>query len=68
LEIIFNRRVDFITPKALLYLVFIINFFLIIIAIPTIIKFGNWYAKTLKEIYYDSEGEASLPPARKLGS
>ena len=30
-----------------------INFFITLAAIPSIVKFGNWYAKTLKEVYYE---------------
>lgn len=29
-------------------IIFIVNFFIIIAMIPNIIKFGNWYVKTLK--------------------
>jgi len=28
---------------------------------PAVIKFGNWYAKTLKEVYYDAEDKTPLP-------
>lgn len=33
---------------------------------PAIIKFGNWYAKTLKEMYYeDEEGQERIAIARR---
>lgn len=52
LEIIFNRELTFLTHRSLLVLVFVINFFIVIAATPAVLKFGNWYSKTLKEMYY----------------
>lgn len=31
------------------------NGVLVLISIPAVIKFGNWYTKTLKQIYYEDE-------------
>ena len=52
LEMIFNKEVTFITYKTVLAVVLVFNFFIIIATMPAIIKFGNWYTKTLKELYY----------------
>ena len=42
-----------------------INFFIIIATIPSIIKFGNWYAKTLKETSYEEEDPTLLAAKRE---
>lgn len=55
LEIVFNRNLSFITYKLVLGFVFFLNFFIVIAIIPSLIKFGNWYAKTLKETQYENE-------------
>jgi hypothetical protein len=68
LEIIFNREITFITHKTILGFVFFINFFIVIAVIPSIIKFGNWYAKTLKEVYYEDEGSETIGMARRADS
>ena len=52
LEIIFNRKFPIINDKFMLGCIFFINFFVIVAILPAIIKFGNWYGKTLKELYY----------------
>lgn len=66
LEIVFNRRLDFVTYELVLFLVFVVNFFVIIAVIPSIVKFGNWYTKTLKETHYEDEnGEQITMPKRK---
>lgn len=48
LEIVFKRDMTFITKKTVVGFALFINFFIIILIIPSVIKFGNWYAKTLK--------------------
>ena len=50
----------------MLTVVFFINLFIIIAVIPSIIKFGNWYAKTLKETSYEEE-DPSVGAARREG-
>lgn len=52
LKIVFNKEFTFISDKLVLGLVCFVNFFIVIAVIPSIIKFGNWYAKTLKELYH----------------
>lgn len=66
LEIIFNRKLDFITYRSLLGLVFLINFFIIIAIIPAVIKFGNWYTKTLKEVYHEEDADDEQAMARRV--
>ena len=65
LEIVFNREITFVTHKTVLLAVFVINFFIIIATIPSIIKFGNWYAKTLKETSYEEEDPTLLAAKRE---
>jgi hypothetical protein len=36
-----------------LILILVINVIFTLITIPAVIKFGNWYTKTLKEVYYE---------------
>ena len=38
-----------------------INFFVMLAVMPAVIKFGNWYAKTLKEVYYDDDDKTPIP-------
>jgi hypothetical protein len=67
LEIIFNREITFLTHNSVLGLVFFINFFIIIAVIPSIIKFGNWYAKTLKETSYEEENP-TITSIKRVGA
>lgn len=46
--------------KTVLIIILIINVVLTLISIPAVIKFGNWYTKTLKEIYYDDREAAKI--------
>ena len=46
-----------INQYTVLGLVVFINFFITLAAIPSIVKFGNWYSKTLKEVYYEEDEE-----------
>lgn len=55
LEIVLNKEIGFMNEKVILGLVLMINFFVILLIIPSVIKFGNWYAKTLKEVYYQQD-------------
>lgn len=32
-----------------------LNFFITLASIPSVVKFGNWYSKTLKEVYYEED-------------
>jgi hypothetical protein len=48
LSIVFNQEIKFATHRSILGLVLFFNFFITIAMIPSIIKFGNWFAKTLK--------------------
>lgn len=34
-------------------IVIVINVMLNLVTIPAVVKFGSWYTKTLKEVYYD---------------
>jgi hypothetical protein len=46
-----------INQYTVLGLVVFMNFFITLAAIPSIVKFGNWYSKTLKEVYYEEDEE-----------
>ena len=48
LELIFNKNLSFITPHLLVVLALIFNVFVVVSVLPSIVKFGNWYGKTLK--------------------
>jgi len=50
-----NTSINWINKYAVLGVVMFINFFITLAAIPSIVKFGNWYSKTLKEVYYDED-------------
>jgi hypothetical protein len=63
---VFNRQLTFITYRLVLAVVFVINFFVIVAVLPSIIKFGNWYSKTLKEMYYEDEEGERIALARRM--
>lgn len=44
-----------ISPKLVLAIVLILNVVMILVSIPSVIKMGNWYTKTLKEVYYEDD-------------
>jgi hypothetical protein len=67
LEIIFNRQMTYITARSVMGVVLVFNFFVTLAVIPAVIKFGNWYTKTLKELYYEDDGEDSLPVTKRAG-
>ena len=46
-------KIDFVGTNSVLAVVLFLNFLIVLVMIPTVIKFGNWYTKTLKEIYYE---------------
>ena len=41
-----------ISPRIILFFILILNVFMGLVSIPAVIKMGNWYTKTLKEVYY----------------
>lgn len=53
LSIVFNQEIKICTHRSILAVALFFNFFITIAIIPSIIKFGNWFAKTLKETNYD---------------
>ena len=57
LEIILgeNNSIDFINKYTIMFFVVFVNFFILLAMIPTVVKFGNWYAKTLKQAHYQSD-------------
>jgi hypothetical protein len=50
-----NNSIGFLNRHSVMLLVAFINFFITLAAIPTVVKFGNWYTKTLKEVYYEDD-------------
>lgn len=46
--------------KSVLGVILVINGIFTLMSIPAVIKFGNWYTKTLKEIYYEDETTSKI--------
>lgn len=67
LELIFNKDFGFLSSTVLLGVVLFLNFFIIIAAIPSVIKFGNWYAKILKLVYQEQDEEDKSRMPKKIG-
>lgn len=44
-----------VSPRIILFIILILNIAMGLISIPAVIKMGNWYTKTLKEVYYEDE-------------
>ena len=66
LELIFSKDFRFLSPAVWLAIILSLNFFMVLAAIPSVIKFGNWYAKILKLVYKEQEEEdKSRMPKRR---
>ena len=55
LEVVFRGEVNSATTSNLMALVFFCNFFFCISITPNVFKFGAFYSKTLKMLYYEEE-------------
>ena len=62
LSIIFGRNItdSLLSYGTLMGIILGINFLLCLAWIPAVIKMGNWYTKTLKEVYYEDESTAQI--------
>ena len=57
LEVVLGIELNHVSARTLVGLVLFCNFFLVVAMIPNVMKFSNWYSKSLKELYVSEEEE-----------
>lgn len=48
-----GQNIESLGENAIAFVILFINTLMLLAMIPSVIKFGNWYTTTMKEIYYD---------------